>query len=374
MKILIAPDSFKDSMDAAAVAHSIEKGIFRAIPSAEIKKIPMADGGEGFVKTMLQALGGTIIQMKAHDPLMRWCDAFYGILDDGTAVIEMAAASGIELLKKNERNPMVTTTFGTGELMANAMEKGCRNIIVGIGGSATNDGGTGMARALGYRFLDKEKNEIGQGGGSLGLLHHIEAVQVNPLLPNTRVVVACDVTNPLTGKKGASVVYGPQKGASPKMVNELDENLAHLAGVIKKDMDKDVRQLPGGGAAGGLGAGLVAFAGAQLQPGFDIVKQQTQLEGAVQWADVVITGEGKIDAQTLSGKTPWGVAQLARKHNKPLIAIAGNLGEGHGELYAAGFTSLFAIPLGPATLKNCLQNAPFLIESLAERIARLIHH
>ncbi|KOH45804.1 glycerate kinase [Sunxiuqinia dokdonensis] len=373
MKILLAPDSFKDCLSATEVARHLAEGIRRVYPGAHLTGIPVADGGEGFVQTMLSALGGEAVTCRVFDPLGREIDATYGILaDQRTAVIEMAAASGIELLKPNERNPLVTNTFGTGQLMRDALEHGCRKLIIGIGGSATNDGGTGMAKALGYRFLDSKNREIHLGGGSLNGLIRIDDSSTFPILKETEVLTACDVSNPLTGTQGASAVYGPQKGATPEMVKRLDQNLAHLSHIILKDLKIDVLKLAGGGAAGGLGAGLVAFAGASLQAGFDIVKAQTGLELAVQQADIVLTGEGKMDHQTKQGKTPWGVAQLALKHGKPCIGVAGFLGEGYRELYQEGFTSLFALPNGPLSLEESLAQAPQLLADTAEQIFRII--
>jgi glycerate kinase len=372
MKILIAPDSFKDCLDAADVARYLGEGIRRVMPDAEITSIPVADGGEGFVQTMLSAMGGVRITLAVFDPLMREVEAFYGILPDGTAVIEMAAASGIEHLSREERNPLITTTTGTGQLMLDAMERGCRKIIIGIGGSATNDGGVGMARVLGYRFLDKNGGEVPPGGGSLREIVEIDFSNIDPLVGETAVWVACDVNNPLTGPLGASAVYGPQKGATPELVERLDANLAHLAGLIKKYLNIDVLELPGAGAAGGLGAGLVAFVGGRLQAGFDIVKEQTGLEEAVKTADLVLTGEGKMDGQTKQGKTPWGVAQLAQKHGKPLLAFTGFLGEGYRELYDEGFTSVFALPNGPASLDVCIAQAPELLADSAEQVFRVV--
>ncbi|MFV0551361.1 MAG: glycerate kinase [Anaerorhabdus sp.] len=373
MKVLIAPESFKDCLEAVDVARYLGEGIHRVMPDAELTSIPVADGGEGFVQTMLSAMGGNKIRLKVFDPLMREVEAFYGILPDGTAVIEMAAASGIEHLSRKERNPLITTTFGTGQLMQNAMERGCRKLIIGIGGSATNDGGVGMATALGYRFLDKNGREVSQGGGSLNEIAEIDFSKIDPLVGDTAIWVACDVNNPLTGSRGASAVYGPQKGATPELVERLDANLAHFASAIRKYLNIDVLELPGGGAAGGLGAGLVAFTGGRLQAGFDIVKEQTGLEEAVKAADIILTGEGKMDGQTKQGKTPWGVARLARKYNKPLIAFAGFLGEGYRELYDEGFTSIFALPNGPASLDSCIANAPELLADTAEQVFRLLN-
>lgn len=373
MKIVIAPDSFKDCLDAFDVAKYLAEGIYRVDPRADIDLIPVADGGEGFVNTMLSAVGGIKKTIIVTGPLKKKVEAFYGILNDGlTAVIEMAAASGIEHLGAEERNPLITSTFGTGELMKNAMENGCKKIIIGIGGSATNDGGTGMAKALGYKFLDNKGFEIEEGGGALNRLARIDISNISPLLNKTEILVACDVTNPLTGESGASAVYGLQKGATPEMIEQLDHNLEHLAKIIERDLGRDVLHTPGGGAAGGLGAGLVAFAGGKLQAGFDIIKEQTGLEEAIKNADFVFTGEGKIDRQTKQGKTPWGVALIARKYNKPLFAVAGYLGEGYRELYEEGFTSIFAIPNGPISLSKSIEEAPKLLTDAGERIFRLI--
>ncbi|WP_159520345.1 glycerate kinase [Sunxiuqinia indica] len=373
MKVLICPDSFKDCLNAIDVAKHFATGIFRVDPTAQITHIPLADGGEGFVQTMLSALGGQKINLPVLDPLGREVQGFYGILNDQrTAVIEMAAASGIEHLSPEERNPLTSSTFGTGQLMKDAMEKGCRKLIIGIGGSATNDGGTGMAKALGYRFRNDKGQEITEGGGHLNQLVKIDSSNIFFQIKDTEILTACDVNNPLTGLNGASAIYGPQKGASVEMINELDRNLTHLAEIIKTDLQKEVLKIPGGGAAGGLGAGLVAFCGAKLQTGFDIVKEQTKLEEAIQKADIVITGEGKMDAQTKQGKTPWGVAQLAKKHQKRCIGIAGFLGDGYRELYDEGFTSIFAIPHGPISLDESLRKAPELLADKAEQIFRLL--
>ena len=375
MKIVIAPDSFKDCLSAAEVAANMAEGIYRVDPTVEIEKIPVADGGEGFVDTMLDALGGDKVALSVLDPLGRQIDSFYGILgDDQTAVIEMAAASGIEHLTRAERNPLVTSTFGTGQLIKDALKKGCTKIIIGIGGSATNDGGTGMAKALGYRFLDDKGVEIAQGGGDLFKLASIETSGAEPLLKKCEILVACDVTNPLTGERGASAVYGPQKGATAELVALLDVNLTHLASVIANDLSVDVLALPGGGAAGGLGAGLVAFCGGTLQAGFDIVSDITGLEQAIESADLVFTGEGKMDGQTKQGKTPWGVAQIAQKYEKPIVGVAGFLGEGYRELYEEGFTAVFALPNGPTALDVAISDAPELLQDAGERIYRLINN
>ena len=373
MNIVIAPDSYKDCLNASQVASNIAEGIRRVKPDANINCIPLADGGEGFVQTMLSAVGGTQKTLMVKDPLGRTVEGFYGILNDqNTAIIEMAAASGIELLKPEERNPLLTSTYGTGQLMVDAIKNGCKRLVIGIGGSATNDGGTGMAKALGFRFLNHNDRELPEGGGALGSLNRIDSTKKLTAINDIEIIVACDVNNPLTGPRGATATYGPQKGATPDMVTMLDNHLGHLARIIKKDLNKDILDLEGGGAAGGIGAGLVAFANATLRKGFDIVKEQTNLEEHIKNSDLVITGEGKIDWQTKNGKTPWGVAQIAGKYNKPVIAIAGVLGKDYRDLYNEGFTSLFALPNGPATLDYCITNAPELLADTSEQIFRVM--
>jgi len=364
MKVLVAPDSFKDCLTALETAKNIAEGIKAAIPGADIKIVPMADGGEGTVQSLVDATTGRIINITVHDPLMRKTPSFYGILGDGkTAVIEMAAASGLEKLLNHERNPWHTTTLGTGELMVDALNQGCRHIIVGIGGSATNDGGAGMAHALGYRFYDKNNKALLPTGGNLKDIAKIDNHQVHPSLKNTTIEVACDVNNPFTGPNGAAMVYSFQKGADEAMAKELDNNLVFLANLIRKQFNQNIENVPGSGAAGGLGGGLMAFAGATLKKGFDLVAAHTQLEYQIKLADIVVTGEGKMDAQTQYGKTPYGVAQMAKKYNKPVIGIAGTLGKGYEELYQCGFNGLFSIIDKPSTLEYAIENAPELLKN-----------
>ncbi len=372
MNILIAPDSFKDSLSAMDVCNNIEKGIIRALPQAKIKKIPLADGGEGTVDALVQATGGKKIQAKVHDPLFREITAIYGILSDGkTAVIEMAAASGIELLSKNERNPWISSTLGTGELIKDALDKGCRKFIVGIGGSATNDAGTGMALALGARFLDASGNEMAGTGENLGKITKIDLENLDSRIHDCSISVACDVTNPLHGLNGAAHVYSPQKGANTNMVEKLDQNLQYFGELIEKQLGKRVSMMPGAGAAGGLGAGLNAFLNATLEPGFQIIKNTLKLDDIIPWADVVITGEGKIDNQTRFGKTPHGVAMVAKQVKIPVIALAGTLGDGYEELYHHHFHAIFSIIDKPMQLNDALKNAPKLLEQSAETIMRM---
>lgn len=373
MKIIIAPDSFKGSLTALEVCENIEKGIKRVFDNAEIVRVPMADGGEGTVQSLVDATGGKLVNLRVKDPLMRNIDAFYGILgDDNTAVIEMAAASGITLLSKEERNPMKTTTYGTGEIIVHALDMGCRNFIIGIGGSATNDGGAGMLNALGVRLLDGNDDEIGFGGGSLDKLQKIDLSRIDSRIKLCNIVAACDVDNPLCGEKGASNIFGPQKGADESMVITLDKNLSHYADMVEKYLDISIRDYPGAGAAGGLGGGLLAFLNAKLQPGINIVIETTELEEKLKNADLVITGEGMIDYQTQYGKTPYGVAKLAKKYNIPVIAIAGGIGKDAEDLYSKGFDSIFSIVHKPMSLEEAMEDSALLLQKTAERIMRVI--
>lgn len=372
-KIVIAPDSFKGSMSAREAAEAIERGIKAVCPNVIIEKIPMADGGEGTVETLVDATGGRAIKVNVLGPLGEERESYFGILGDGkTAVIEMALASGLPLVPKEKRNPLVTTTYGTGQLIKAALDQGCREFIIGIGGSATNDGGVGMAQALGVRFLDAEGKEIPFGGGSLNRLEKIDTSKIDPRLKECKVMVACDVNNPLCGPKGASAVFGPQKGATPEMVELLDRNLAHLAAVIKRDVGEDVKDFPGAGAAGGLGAGLMAFCHAQLQRGIEIIIQATRLAEKMAGADLVITGEGQMDFQTAHGKTPMGVATVAKSMNIPVIALVGKIGRGADMLYDQGIDAIFSIAEGPMELEECMKNGAELMERAANRVMRAI--
>lgn len=372
MKILIAPDKFKGSLSAFEVADSIEKGILKVFPKAVIVKVPMADGGEGTVESLVDATGGKIIKTNVKDPLFRDIESFYGILGDGkTAVIEMAAASGLYLLKDYERNPMITTTYGTGQLIKDALDRGCRRFIIAIGGSATNDGGAGMATVLGVKFYDKDGIEIGLGGGELSKIYSIDTSNIDDRLKECEFIVACDVANPLIGENGASRVYGPQKGATKEMVEVLDKNLEHYGKLLEKYFNKKIIDVPGSGAAGGLGAGLMAFLNAQLKNGIEIIIETLKLEEKIKEADIVISGEGKIDFQTAFGKTISGIAKLCKKHNKPLIVIAGTV-EDIEKLYEIGVSSVFSTMEKPMFLEDAIKNAPTLLEKSAERIFRLI--
>lgn len=373
MKIVIAPDSFKESMTALEAANAIEKGFKRIIPEADYVKVPMADGGEGTVQSLVDATHGEIIREKVTGPLGNLVEAFYGVSGDGqTAVIEMAAASGLHLVPKEKRNPMFTTTKGTGELILAAVSRGVKHIIIGIGGSATNDGGAGMAQAVGVRLLDVKGNQIGLGAGELNKLHTIDTANLDGRLQEMNIEVACDVDNPLVGKQGASAIFGPQKGASPEMVETLDQHLSHFANVMKSDLEIDVAHIPGSGAAGGLGAGLLAFLKADLKRGVDIVTEAVQLEKQLTDATLVITGEGKIDRQTIYGKTPIGVAKTAKQYDIPVIGIAGSLGDHCDPVYEHGIDALYSIVPGVVVLEDAMVHATYYTEKQAENIARMI--
>ena len=373
MKIVIAPDSFKGSLTALQVAGAIEVGLRRVFPDATIEKVPMADGGEGTVQSLVDATGGEILTTQVLDPLGNSIEAEYGVLGDGvTAVIEMAAASGLTLVPPNKRDPRITTTYGTGELIRAALAHGCRKLIIGIGGSATNDGGAGMAQALGAKLFNTRGDQVEPGGGSLATLNSIDLSELDPRIAKTETVVACDVNNPLTGKQGASHVYGPQKGATPEMIEVLDANLAHFDKTVQRDLSKSVGNVPGAGAAGGLGAGLMAFLNASLKSGIEIVTEAIQLSKRFSDADLVITGEGQINFQTVFGKTPIGVAKVAKTHNLPVIAIAGSITDDSNGVYDAGIDAMVDIVPEPMSLETAIENATTLIETAAERAGRMV--
>lgn len=373
MRVVVAPDSYKGSMSAVEVADIIEKGLKTVFPDAEISKVPIADGGEGTVDAFLAALGGERRELEVTGPLGDKVKAFFGILPGGeTAVVEMAAASGLPLVPPEKRNPLVTTTYGTGELIKAALEAGCSTIIVGIGGSATNDGGMGMAQALGIGFYDSRGEELGFGGENLGKLAKIEMAGLNPKVKTAKILVACDVDNPLCGPHGASAVFGPQKGATPEMVEVLDRGLACFARVIKEQAGADIFNMPGAGAAGGLGAGLVGLLGAELRPGIEIVIENTGLAEKISGADLVITGEGRTDFQTARGKAPVGIARLAKKYQVPVIAISGSLGDGYQDVYEAGLDAVFSIVPGPITLDMAMQKGKDYLLGQVVNIARLV--
>lgn len=371
-RVLIAPQAFKGSLDAVDVAAAIARGLRRVWPEASIDEVPLADGGEGTVRALVRATGGALHRSRVHDPLGREIDAEWGTLGDGkTAVVEMAAASGLPLLGERERDPRVTSTRGTGDLILEAATSGAHRIVIGIGGSATNDGGAGMARALGYRFLDSDGRDLPEGGAALARLHHLEG-QTDPRLVRPAIEVACDVRNPLLGELGASAVYGPQKGATPDMIRELDAALAQFADVVEGFVGRGIRDVPGAGAAGGLGAGLLAFLDARLRSGADIVLDAARFDERLQGADLVITGEGRVDAQSAYGKLTQAVTEAARRAKVPVAAIAGGTADGYEALFALGLDTLELVTDRPMTLANAMAHAGELIESAAERLARSI--
>jgi len=372
---LLAPDSFKESMTAKEVCEAMEIGIKRAIPDAECIHVPMADGGEGTVQSLVDATGGTLIEKLVTGPLGTPVLACYGILGDGkTGVIEMASASGIHLVTKETKNPLITTTFGTGELIKECIEKGLTDIILGIGGSATNDGGTGMAKALGYKFLDKHGDELQLGGGYLGELDKIDVTDVLPQLKNINILVASDVTNPLCGERGASVVFGPQKGATPEMVEFLDGNLRHYSKIVEQQLGIEIVDVPGAGGAGGLGGGLIAFTTCTMKKGIEIVIEYTGLKEKLRNADYCFTGEGGIDFQTKFGKAPFGVAQAAKSVNRGMkvIALAGYVGQDVETLYDEGFDAIFGIVPGAGDIESLLVRGKENVARTSENIARLL--
>ncbi|WP_338233009.1 glycerate kinase family protein [Companilactobacillus muriivasis] len=375
MKIVLAPDSYKNSLTAKEVAQSLRKGFERVYPDAEYVNVPMADGGEGTVQSLVDAKQGQIMTAEVVNPLGNKTEAHYGMINDGkVAVIEMAEASGIQFINQFTQNPYITTTFGTGELIKSAIQNGAKTIIIGIGGSATNDGGAGMAQALGAHLLDDKGEELQYGGAMLEKLDHIDVSEMMPELADVKVIIASDVTNPLTGPNGASHVFGPQKGASPEMVEFLDGALSHYAHVLKRDLNKDLEQVAGAGAAGGLGTGLLAFTNSEMRSGVDIVVDYTELKDKVKDADVVVTGEGQIDFQTKFGKTPIGVAKATKAVNPDatVIAVAGSVGEKISELYPLGIDAIFTCVPGVEELSTAIQNTDKNLQQVAENIGRLI--
>lgn len=373
MRIVVAPDSYKGSISALAVANAIEQGVLAVFPDAEVIKIPIADGGEGTVEALVVGTNGRMLEQNVMGPLGDNVNAVWGILGDGeTAVIEMAAASGLPLVPKDKRDPRIATTYGTGQLMLAAMDQGVRRMIIGIGGSATNDGGTGMARALGARFLDAAGNELPHGGAALAALAEIDTSGMDPRIRGIEIIVACDVDNPLCGPRGASAVYGPQKGATPPMITALDAALANYAAVAKLATGKDIAECPGAGAAGGLGSGLLFFTEAVLKPGVEIVLDVTDFATVVKTADLVISGEGATDFQTAFGKAPVGVAKLAKRYGVPMVCLSGGLGKGADDVLAHGIDGLMSAPPRPMTLEECMQEGAPLVAEAAVRLCRLL--
>lgn len=373
-RIVIAPDSFKESMTAKRAAEEIAKGFRDVFQEAiELELIPMADGGEGTVQSLADALNGKIYNKKVTGPLGEPVEARYAISgDESIAIIEMAEASGLELIPPEERNPLITTTYGTGELIKEALNHDVKKIILGIGGSATNDGGAGAIEALGGVFYSENRQKISRGGLALQNLNDIDITNLDPRLEKVEIVVASDVDHPLLGSNGASAVFGPQKGADDQMVAELEDALRNYHQILVKVTGKDVKDIPGAGAAGGLGAGLLAFLNTRLKSGIDIVLHETDFYERAVGADLVITGEGKIDAQTIYGKTPIGVAKAAKQLDAKVIAFCGSLDDGYEKVYEHGIDAVFSILKTPGTLSEALRSGPQNLQSLARNVAKVI--
>jgi len=373
MQILIATDSFKDSLSAAEAGKELASGLTDVLNKVSVKILPMADGGEGTLNALIDATNGYKKLAEVHDPLLRKINAPIGFLGNKkTAVIEMASASGIELLSEEEKNPHLTSSYGTGELIKAALNENCDEVILGIGGSATIDGGTGLMNALGIAFTDSMNRKILPAGGNLHEIKHINAENLDKRLKNTKIRIACDVNNPLTGENGAAYVFGPQKGAKKEEISFFDDNLKHLSQLLTKATGFADECIPGTGAAGGLPACIKAFAEASLESGFGMISELVNLEAKIEQSDLVITGEGKLDSQTQYGKTPWGVAQLVSKYNKTLIAVGGTITEGSNILYHQGFDLILPILNQPMSLNEALNSAPELLRQTGKRIGRII--
>ncbi|MCJ0926884.1 glycerate kinase [Acinetobacter lwoffii] len=372
LTFVLAPDSFKESMSAAQACQAMQRGIQNVIPDAYIIHVPMADGGEGTVDALISSLKGQSIACEVTGPLPEQrIQTYWGLVDAGqTAVIEMAKANGIHLLAAEKRNPMLTTTYGTGEMIKRALDLGVKKIIVGLGGSVTNDAGAGMAQALGVRFLNHAGESIQVCGGNLELVKSMDLSELDPRLADTEILIASDVNNPLCGPSGASYIFGPQKGAMPEMVKQLDQNFGYFADVVAGQFGRDYRHVAGAGAAGGLGFGLMAFTAASIRSGVELMIEQVQLNEKIAQADYVLTGEGKIDSQTSLGKTPFGVAQLARQFNKPVIAFAGLIGEGIEDLFESGFSQIVGINPPDCPLEEALKNAEMNLEKAVAEIVK----
>ena len=373
MKIVIAPDSYKGSIYASDAARAMADGVRRVLPDAEVVLVPVADGGDGTLETLVETSGGRIITSDVTGPLGETVSAEWGAMGDGvTAVAEMARTSGLALVRLEDRDPLNATTYGLGEVILEALEAGYRRFILGIGGSATNDAGAGMAQALGVRLLDASGADLPPGGAALARLDRIDASGLDPRAAEAEFDVACDVNNPLTGPEGASAVYGPQKGATPELVAQLDAALANFAEVVKRDLGADVNDVPGSGAAGGLGGGIMAFLGGRLRPGVDIVLDTVDLASRLDGADLIITGEGCMDFQTVYNKAPIGVARLAGERNIPVIGVSGSLGDGFTDVHQHGIAAAVAITHAPMTLDEASDRVAELIASATEQAVRLI--
>ena len=373
MKIVIAPQAFKGSISALDAAIAIESGVLNVLPYAETVLVPVADGGDGTLETLVEGSGGTVRTTSVTGPLRERRDAAWGALGDGvTAVIEMARMSGLALVPLDARDPVHSTTYGLGEAIGTALDEGFRRFIVGIGGSATNDAGAGMAQALGVLLTNRSGTSLPSGGAALADLEHIDLTRLDSRIAESTFMVACDVTNPLTGPEGASAIYGPQKGATPEMVTELDSALGNFAEVVRRDVGVDVEPMQGSGAAGGLGGGMVAFLNAELRAGVDIIMETVNIEQQLEGADLVITGEGTLDYQTVYNKAPIGVAQRAQRLGVPVVAIAGILGDRYELVHEHGIDAALSIPNGPMTLEVASECAADLITQTTERMLRLM--
>jgi glycerate kinase len=372
---LIVPDSFKGCMPSKDVSINILKGIKSVFPNSKTQQISMADGGEGTIESISQNIDGKKVFVKVHDPINRVIDSFFYIIDNGrTAIIEMALAGGIELLNKNEHNPLITSSYGVGELIKQALDFGCKKIIIGLGGSATNDAGIGMAKALGVKFYDINNNELNNGGGNLNKLSTIDISNLDKRLLNTDIIAATDVSATLTGKNGASFLFAKQKGASDKEIELLDNNLTHFADIINKQFDKNITNIKGGGAAGGLGAGLSVFCNAKIESGFHTIAKLIDLESKIANSDIIITAEGRVDEQTILGKTPIGIAKLSKKYNKPVFVLTGNATINTDILNREGISSIIPITRKPTSLDTAIKNAPIWIEKSAEMLCQIIKY
>ncbi|MFC5531265.1 glycerate kinase [Cohnella yongneupensis] len=373
MRIVLAPDSLKGSLTATQACQAIEEGILNVAPDTEIVRLPMADGGEGTIESLVYALGGSIREATVRDPLGREVRASYGVLADGiTTVVELAQASGHTLLSKQERNPLVASTYGTGQLIARCLDDGYRNVLLGLGGSATNDAGTGMMRALGVRFLDEAGLPLPDGGDALGALRTIDLSSIDPRLAETKVTAVTDVRNALCGDDGASRVFGPQKGATEADVRRLDEALSTFADVVKRQLGFDVAVMPGAGAAGGTGAGALAFLGAELRPGCELLADYYRFDERIAGADLIITGEGRLDAQTLSGKVVAGLCRRARVQGVPVAALCGSIGLSAREMDAIGLAAAMSIVSGPCNLSEAVDHAYEWMRDRAEQLMRIV--
>lgn len=375
MKIILAPDSFKGSLGAIEVANALDRGVKKAFKEAETVLLPVGDGGEGTMETLVAATGGEIRKVSVTGPMNNQVSAAYGILGDGkTCVIEMASASGLHLVSEEKLSPLLATTFGTGELIRRALDDGFSSFIIGLGGSATNDGGAGMLQALGLKILDSQGKDIGPGGGELGKVERLEFNALDKRINSSKFVIASDVQNPMVGPNGASFIFGPQKGANPKEVELLDQNMTEWANRIFNCTGMKLHNKPGAGAAGGIGGALQAFFPAEMKSGVDVVLDYIKLDEQLEDADLVITGEGKVDSQTIFGKTPLGVAQRAKSKNVPTIIIAGSVGSGVEELHHCGVVSIHSIVNNPMTLKEAIENTDHLLEISTEQVVRSYFH